>query len=74
MKELIYLRTEASTFKDKKYNVSTFIDIFNYKIIRGTDLPNVSKLEVGNKYLCDLDVKFNSNRKEFVFFVSKVKI
>lgn len=72
MKELIYLGTDVSEFKGKKYNVSTFIDVFNYEILRATDLPNFKDLVKGNKYLCDLDVKYNNNQKRFVFYVTKV--
>lgn len=74
MKELIYLGTEVSEFKGKKYNVSTFIDVFNYEILRGTDLTNFKDLVKGNKYLCDLDVKYKHNDKKFVFYVTKVSI
>jgi len=71
MKELIYLRSEKSNFKDNDYTIYTFIDPYNYRILRATNLTN-SKLLKGNKYMCDLDVKYNSKKKEFVFYVTKV--
>lgn len=72
MKELIYLGTEVSELSGNKYNVSTFIDVYSYEILRGTNLSNASKLVKGSKYLCDLDVKYKSKDKKFVFYVTKV--
>lgn len=74
MKELIYLGTEVCDFNKKKYNISTFIDVFNYEILKATDLPNHEQLVKGNKYLCDLDVKYKLKEKKFVFYVTKVSI
>lgn len=70
MKELIYLKTEVSELDGKKYNVSVFLDVFNYEILRGTNLDFVSKLKKGDKCLCNLDVKFNRKQKKFVFYVT----
>lgn len=72
MKELIYLGTEESELKGKKYKISTFIDVYNYQILRGTNLVDIDKVEVGSKVTCDLDVKYNSNSKKFVFRVTKI--
>ena len=71
MKELIYLRSEKSNLNGTDYIVYTFVDVYNYQILRGTNLNN-TKLVRGNKYMCDLDVKYNSKKKEFVFYVTKV--
>lgn len=70
MKELIYLGTEETTFNNTKYHISTFVDVYNYQILRGTNLTNYSKLVKGNKYICDLDVKYNKKANKFVFYVT----
>lgn len=72
MKELIYIGTEESDLKGVKYKVSTFIDVFNYEILRGTNLANIDKLSVGSKVVCDLDVKYKTKQNKFVFYVTKV--
>lgn len=72
MKELIFLKTETSELDGKSYNISTFIDVYNYKILRGTNLNHKHKLVPGCTYKCALDVKFNRKKNDFVFFVSDV--
>lgn len=74
MKELIFLGTETTEFKGTTYNISTFIDCYNYQILRGTDLENVDELIKGQPYLCDLDIKYRSKSKSYVFYVTKVNI
>ena len=73
MKELYFIKSETNEFKGEKYDIYTFIDVFNYQILRATNLANGSKLVKGNKYVCDIDVKYKQGQG-FVFFVTKVNI
>lgn len=71
MKELVFLENSVFKSENKDYLISTFIDVYNYKILRATDLINSDKLEKGKIYKCDLDVKYDSKKKDFVFKVVK---
>uniref|UniRef100_A0AAU8B139 Uncharacterized protein n=1 Tax=Dulem virus 71 TaxID=3145782 RepID=A0AAU8B139_9VIRU len=74
MKELIYLKTDDFKTNDKVLKISTFIDVYNYVIVRGTNLANVEKLVKGRVYTCDLDVKYNQKNECFEFKVVKVNL
>lgn len=70
MKELIFIGNQVTDYKDKQYVISTFIDVENYHILRGTNLSKSDKLVKGSKYLCDVDVKYSKKENNFIFFVT----
>ena len=73
MKKLIFLKNSKTIYNGKEYIISQFIDVFNYKVLYGTDLKNGADLVPGHEYDCTLDVKYNNQTKEYKFKVISVK-
>ena len=73
MKSLIFIKNSKTTYNGKEYVISQFLDVYNLKVLYGTDLPNHDKLIKGQEYKCDLDVSYNTQKKEYKFKVITVK-
>lgn len=73
MKKLIFLKNSITTLNGKEYVISQFIDVFNYKVLYGTDLKNSNDLISGSEYECILDVKYDVKTKDYKFKIVSFK-
>lgn len=73
MKKLIFLKNNTTVFDGREFIISQFLDVYNLKVLYGTNLSNADKLVKGQEYTCDLDVSYNSQKKEYKFKVISVK-
>lgn len=73
MKKLVFIKNNKTSFNGKEYTISQFLDVYNLKVLYGTDLPNCNNLVKGQEYECDLDVTFNTKKNDYRFKVISVK-